>query len=203
MSKKRKSRKEKIRTAERRAESGAVTKEEVPESRAARKYRRKAKRGYGNAAAFVLTAAMFVLFWIYGFYYGGIAIAGDLTGIAENIPKNTGVLFIAADLLMLAGMIISFCKRYILQGFFTVTGSGLFLWTGHRVVADIRERMDKYGVTPDIENMDRDYMKHYYPAAAITVIGLVIMAAGAAALMKKRRAEREKRDNAPVKSIID
>ena len=193
MSKKRKSRKEKIRTAERRAESGAVTKEEVPESRAARKYRRKAKRGYGNAAAFVLTAAMFVLFWIYGFYYG----------IAENIPKNTGVLFIAADLLMLAGMIISFCKRYILQGFFTVTGSGLFLWTGHRVVADIRERMDKYGVTPDIENMDRDYMKHYYPAAAITVIGLVIMAAGAAALMKKRRAEREKRDNAPVKSIID
>ena len=40
MSKKRKSRKEKIRTAERRAENGAVSKEEVPESRAARKYRR-------------------------------------------------------------------------------------------------------------------------------------------------------------------
>lgn len=173
------------------------------QSRSARKLRRSAKRGYSNAVAVLFTVVMLGAFWYWGFYYGGMSIVGDLRGLAENIPEHTGELFIIADAAMLLGIILSFSKRYIAQGFFTVGGSLLFLYTGHRIVADIRERMEKYGTTPDIADMDKQYMGYYYPIAIVTAIGAGIMIYGLVKHYGKKRREKIQRDNAPVKSIID
>lgn len=172
-------------------------------SMAAKKLRRQARRGYTNAVLVLLSVVMLAAFWYWGFYYGGMSIIGDLRGLAENIPEHTGELFIIADIAMLIGIVLSFCKRYIAQGFFTIGGSALFLFTGHRIVTDICERMEKYGTTPDIENMDRQYMGYYYPIVIVTVIGAAIMLYGIIGLCKKKRGEKIKRDNAPVKSIIE
>lgn len=173
------------------------------ESKAARKMRRSAKRGYSNLLIVLLSIVMLGAFWYYGFYYGGMSIVGDLRGLAENIPKHTGVLFIIADIAMMIGIVLSFGKRYIAQGFFTVGGSLLFLYTGHRIVRDIQQRMEKYGTTPDIENMDRQYMGYYYPIAIVTVIGAGIMIYGIVRILRKKQREKIKRDNAPVKSIVE
>lgn len=208
MSKKSRLQKEKKRQDERRRLESLEELEEKEAARhkpsmAAKRMRRQARRGYANAALVFLSVVMLAAFWYWGFYYGGMSIIGDLRGLAENIPDHTGELFIIADTAMLVGIILSFFKRYIAQGFFTIGGSVLFLYTGHRIVADIRERMEKYGVTPDIADMDRQYMGYYYPIAIVTVIGAVIMLCGVIGLCRKKRREKFHRDNAPVKSIVE
>ena len=172
------------------------------ESKAAKKMRRSAKRGYANIFTVIASVLMMCAFWYWGFYYGGMMIVGDITGLAENIPPHSGLLFLIADLLMITGIIMSFIRKYIMQGCFTVGGSLLFLYTGHRIVLDIRDRMKKYGVTPDLSDMDTQYEKYFYPILIITAIGAAVMIYGLVRHISKKRTEKRLRDNAPVESIV-
>lgn len=207
MSKKSRLQKEKQRQDERKklAEQEELEEREAAkhrESKAAKRLRRSARRGYANIFMLSLTVLMLGAFWYWGFYYGGMMIVGDFTGLAENIPKHSGALFLTADLIMLAGIVLSFCKRYILQGYLTVGGSLMFLYASRRVVADIRRRMKEFGVTPDIADMDRQYMGYLYPILVVTALGIAIMTYGIVKYIAKKRKEKQIRDNAPVDSIV-
>lgn len=173
------------------------------ESRAAKRMRRAAKRGYPNALMLVLTVLMLAAFGYSGFYYGGITIVGQLSKMAENIPAHTAHYMIAADALMFVGIIMSFAGKHIIQAIFNLSGSGLFLYAAHRVVADIRERLEKYYVEPALQEMDKDYMRYYYPIAAVTLISTIILAIALTAKIRKSLRQKRERDNAPVESIVD
>lgn len=173
------------------------------ESRAAKRMRRAAKRGYPKGIMIFFTFLMLCAFGYSGFFYGGITIVGQLSGMAENIPAHTAQLMIAADLLMLVGLVLSFAGRHIVQAFFNLSGSGLFLYTAHRVIADIQARLEKYYVEPALQDMDKSYMRYYYPIAAVTLMSALILAIALAAKIRKCRRQKHERDNAPVESIVD
>ena len=172
------------------------------ESRAAKKMRRAARRGYSNALMVFFTVLMLVSFGYSGFFYGGIMIVGQFTGAAEVMPEHTGLMMLIADVLMLAGIVLSFAGKYILQGFFTLSGSGLYLFAAHRVIADIQMRLEKYYVEPELQTMDKSYMKYCYPIAGVTVFGGVIMLLALIVFIRRKKRQKRERDNAPVESIV-
>ena len=208
MSKKQRLEKEKQRQLERRRldeleEQREREEAKHKESRAAKKMRRAARKGYSSALMIFLTVLMLLPFLYSGFFYGGIMIVGQFTGAAEVMPAHTGLMMLIADLLVLTGIVLSFAGRYIIQGIFTISGSAVYLFAAHRVVADIQERLDKYYVEESLRTMDKTYMRYCYPMAGVTVFGAVIFIIALTAFIRKKRRQKRERDNAPVESIVD
>lgn len=208
MSKKQRLEKEKQRQLERRRLDELeeqIEREEAKhkESRAAKKMRRAARKGYSSALMIFLTVLMLLPFLYSGFFYGGIMIVGQFTGAAEVMPAHTGLMMLIADVLVLTGIVLSFAGRYIIQGIFTISGSAVYLFAAHRVVADIQERLDKYYVEKSLRTMDKTYMRYCYPMAGVTVFGAVIFIIALTAFIRKKRRQKRERDNAPVESIVD
>ncbi len=208
MSKKDRLKKEKARQTERERldeleEQREREEAKFKESRAAKKMRRAAKRGYPNALMVLFTLLMLASFGYSGFFYGGIMIVGQFTGAAEVMPAHTGLMMLIADALMLTGIVLSFARKYIVQGVFTLGGSGLYLFAAHRVIADIQDRLEKYYVEPELQTMDKTYMKYCYPIIGVTVFGAVILAVALTAYIRKKRRLKREKDNAPVRSIVE
>lgn len=208
MSKKERLKKEKARQTERKRLDELeeeFLKEEAKhrESRAAKKMRRAARRGYSSGLMIFLTILMLASFGYSGFFYGGIMIVGQFTGAAEVMPAHTGLMMLIADVLMLTGIILSFAGKYILQGIFTLSGSGVYLFAAHRVIADIQMRLDKYYVEPELQTMDKAYMKYCYPILGVTVFGAVIFTLALVTYIRRKKRLKREKDNAPVKSIVD
>lgn len=172
------------------------------ESRAAKKMRRSAKRGYGSWVSVLLCILMLAGFLYSGFFYGGIMIVGQFTGAAENMPSHTALLFLISDILMVIGIVLAFAKRYIIQGIFTISGSALYLIAGQRVISDIQQRLEKYYVDPELREMDKTYMRYYYPVAIVTICGAAVFIIALVSFIKKKRRLKRERDNAPVESIV-
>ena len=172
-------------------------------SMAARKMRRSARRGYVNGLMIFFTLLMLAAFLYSGLFYGGVTIVGALGGFAELIPNSVAYRMIVGDALMLAGIIISFCGKHIMQGAFALTGSAVYLHGALSVINDLRERLDQRGVDPALYDMDKDYMKHYLPILVLTVFSLVILIYGIVTRISENRRRQKQRDNAPVKSIIE
>ena len=172
-------------------------------SLAAKKMRRAARRGYVNGLMIFFTLVMLASFLYSGLFYGGVTIVGSVSGIAELIPHSVAYRMIAGDVLMLAGIVLSFCGKHILQGAFALTGSGIYLHGAFAVINDLSERLDKRGVDPALYNMDKDYMKHYLPILILTLFSLIILICGIVSRISDDRRRQIQRDNAPVKSIID
>ena len=208
MSKKDKLKKEKARQTERKRLEELEEQREREEakyrqSRAAKKMRRAAKRGYLSGLMIFFTVLMLISFGYSGFFYGGIMIVGQFTGAAEVMPAHTGLMMLIADALMAVGIVLSFAGKYIMQGVFTVGGSGLYLIAAHRVIADIQARLEKYYVEPELQSMDKTYMKYCYPIIIVTVFGAAVMVIALTAYIRKKKRLKREKDNAPVKSIIE
>lgn len=172
-------------------------------SMAAKKMRRAARRGYINGLMIFFTLIMTAAFIYSGAVYGTWTIYGSLTGIAELIPHSVAYAMLAGNALMVTGIVLSFCGKHILQGIFSLTGTGAYLWGALSVINDLKERLSRKGVVPDYYDMDKQYMRYYLPILVLTVFSLIIMIYGIATRAGEQRRLKRQRDNAPVKSIID
>ena len=172
-------------------------------SMAAKRMRRAARRGYVNGLMIFFTLIMTAAFIYSGAIYGSWTIYGTLTGIAVNIPNSVAYAMLAGNILMLTGIVLSFCGKKILQGVFSLAGSGSFMWGALYVINDLKTRLNQRGIEPDLYDMDKKYMRYYLPILALTFFSLVIMICGIASRISDKRRLQKQRDNAPVKSIID
>ena len=174
------------------------------QSMAAKKMRRAARRGYIGAFIVFLTILMLLSYIYSGLVYGlVITVYGSLSGQAELIPHSVAYAMLIGDILMAAGILLSFRGKKILQGIFSLPGSASFLWGALAVINDLKVRLEQPGNDPRVYDMDKQYMSYYLPILTVTVISLGIFIYGLALFVGKKRREKLARDNAPVKSIVD
>ena len=148
--------------------------------------------------AILMTAA----FCYSGVFYGGVTIIGSFEKIAEFIPKKIAGIMAAGDILMLVGIILSFCKYYRLQAAFSLSGTAAYMYSAQSIINNIQSRMEKVYVDPSIADMDVSYMKYYYPILAVALFSVVIFAVAFISAVKKKRRQKYERDTAPVESIV-
>ena len=177
------------------------------QSKSAKKLLNKTKYGrYGKEpwAFLFLRLLMLIPFAWSGIYYGLIVIFGTFGGyIVPQPPQWVGWTMLAGDILILAGIIIEYLKKHIPAFVFIAAGTGLYLKASQYFINYLSDRLDKVYVEEEIRGIDREYMKHHYPMAAVAVLELCILIWWIILKILAAKKQKHERDTAPVKSIVD
>lgn len=181
----------------------AIEEAKHKESKAARKLRRKAKRGYANIWFVLFKILMLAAFLWSGFFYGGVMVVGSFSSIAEFIPKSTAVMILIGDALMVVCIVLSFLKKHIIQAIFGIPGSLLFLYAAQKIISDIQTRLETVYVDSSETAMDVQYMRYFYPILVFTLFSLVMLIIAIIQAVKRRKKAKFERENAPVASIVE
>lgn len=179
----------------------------LKQSKAAKKLRKKAKRdrvGSEPAICLILKLLMIIPFGYSGFFYGGVLVLGIFGKYIEPLPpKWVGWCALAGIVLILAGILLSFFKKYIISFIIIMGGTGVFLKAGEYMISHIQSRLDEVYVEESLQEMDKQYMGYYYPIMITAGISLILLAVSIIRrILKKRRIQYEK-DTAPVQSIVE
>lgn len=177
----------------------------LKQSKAARKLRRKAKRsGMGDPIiCIILKILMVIPFGYSGFFYGGVLVAGVFGGYIEpHPPEWVGWCALAGVILIGAGILIAFFRKYIISFIVICAGTGVFLKAAGYMIDKIQYRLENYKVDEAFENMDKQYMTYYYPIAAVAGISLILMIISLIRRYIRRKRIRYEKDTAPVDSIV-
>lgn len=179
----------------------------LKQSKAAKKLRKKAKRdkaGREPVICLILKLLMIIPFGYSGFFYGGVLVLGVFGKYIEPLPPQwVGWCALAGIVLILAGILLSFFKKYILSFIIIMGGTGVFLKAGEYMISHIQSRLDKVYVEEALQDMDKQYMGYYYPIMITAGISLILLAINIIRrILKKRRIQYEK-DTAPVQSIVE
>lgn len=138
------------------------------------------------------------------FYYGGVTIIGIFTGQVHEVPKKYAVYMLIGVVLLLAALLLMFFKKYIVSFVLNAAGTILYMKTSVFLVETVRRMLnDNYISDPDIQNLDKIYVRRHYPEIAFLALGLVLLLISIIRRYLRYRKLRNERDNAPVKSIID
>lgn len=177
------------------------------QSKSAKKLLNKTRYGrYGKEPLgfLFLRLLMLVPFAWSGIYYGLILIFGTFGGYIEpQPPKWVGWTMLAGDVLVLAGIIIEYLKKHIPAFVIIAAGTGLYLKASQYFINYLSDRLDKVYVEAEMQNIDREYMKHHYPMAAVAVLELCILIWWVILKILSAKRLKHERETAPVKSIVD
>jgi hypothetical protein len=177
------------------------------QSKSAKKLLNKTRYGrYGKEPLGFLFLRLLILvpFAWSGIYYGLILIFGTFGGYIEpQPPKWVGWTMLAGDVLVLAGIIIEYLKKHIPAFVIVAAGTGLYLKASQYFIDYLSDRLDKVYVEAEMQNIDREYMKHHYPMAAVAVLELCILIWWVILKILAAKRLKHERETAPVKSIVD
>ncbi len=169
-------------------------------SKAAQKYMKKEPFIY-----LLLKLVMLASFLYSGLFYGGVTVVGVYTG-AMTVTEEGALTTASANvmlvgiLFMILGLVLVFIKKYILSFMASFLGTVLYLYVAYDRV--IKFAADRVSASGEID-LDNKYKIWYYPIAVFVLISLVLMVISIVKKINKRKQDKNIRDNAPVKSIVE
>jgi glucan phosphoethanolaminetransferase (alkaline phosphatase superfamily) len=176
------------------------------QSKSAKKMMKKAKRarhGREPIICLILKILMLVPYGYSGFFYGGVLVTGVFGGYIEPAPpKWVGWCALIGSVLVLAGIIVSFFKKYIASFIVICGGTGVFLKGAEYMINKIQNHLENYAVDEAYENMDKQYMIYYYPIMAVAAVAFILLVISVVRKILKNRRAKYQRDTAPVASIV-
>ena len=177
--------------------------ENVSESKSAKKLRRRARK-YDTAAMLIIRVLMCVPFLWSGLYYGGIFVLGISMDQMDDVPGRIAVFIGIGSLMCLAGLVLAFLRKFILQFVLIAAGTIIYMQGAVFIVDKAKERIGEgYGLSEEQKQLASKWRFGLYPIMAMAVLSAALMIIW---LLKKfiakRRRQREL-DNAPVKSIVE
>lgn len=169
-------------------------------SKAAQKYMKKEPFIY-----LLLKLVMLASFLYSGLFYGGVTVVGVYTG-AMTVTEEGALTTASANvmlvgiLFMVLGLVFAFLKKYIVSFMASFLGTLLYLYVAYdRVIKFAANRVSASGEI----DLDNKYKIWYYPIAVFALISLLLMIISIVKKIKKRKQDKNIRDNAPVKSIVE
>ena len=178
-------------------------KQEVSESKAAKKLRTSAKK-HNNTVSTVIKFLMLVPFLWSGIYYGGIFVIGISMEQMDDVPGRIAVFIGIGTLVCLVGIIFAFLSRYITQFCIIAAGTVLYMIGASYVVAKASERIgDGIGLTEEQKGLADKWQRGLYPMLILAALSAALLAVWLINRHLDARRRREEFDNTPVKSIIE
>lgn len=155
------------------------------------------------------SAVKLLMLAVYGysvFFWGSVTLVTGIGGGYDGDfapPAWVLALMGTGWLALTAAMVLSYLKKDITAFLLSAAGTAAFLWAAGWFVSTIRELLETKDVAADLFEMDSEYIRRYFPAAAIPVLALVPAVLGAAKILKKHRQKKEQQQNQPVKSVAE
>ena len=163
-------------------------------SKAMKKFIRK------ESAWVKLIKFIMVLPFLYsGFFYGGITVI-SIFKKTININTYVGTIILISLIAMLGGLILAFKRFYISSFAVSLVSVLVYFFITKKYFVDFAT--GKVTVSGNI-NPQYKYMIWFYPILLFLLCSFILLIIDIFRLIKKKRREKEKRDNAPTKSIVD
>lgn len=181
-------------------------KENFKESKISQKYKRKAKK---DEHKFYLVAKLVMLIPFGWSAFYGVVLA---VAILLNIPNEydftefstkTAVLIGVGILITSGAIVLHFYRKYLAGYMMAFVGTFVYIKGVNQFVLPILDHLDDFN--SDAESMTEFvslWKTRCYPMWAVVCISMVILLVYVISFMKNQKKIKEKRDNAPVKSIL-
>lgn len=177
-------------------------------SKSAEKFIKKAKKerksSYEGKALIILKLLMLIPLAYSGIFYCAVTVAGVATGYMSEMPKWIGAVMGVGSLIIIAGVLFAFFKKYIVSFVTVLVGTVFYMRGAMYIINKISDKLENYsGANPELMDMDKDYMLYYYPILIVTLMSLIMAVITVIKKIKKKKRLQNERDNAPVKSIVE
>ena len=182
-------------------------KKSFTESKTARKYKKSKDKASQPLYYLILKLSMLVPFLWSGFFWGGVLSIAILWDIVNDygfspVSNKTAIFIIVGVGVMAAALVFEFLKKHLVGFVLSLTGVLIYLNNVNDYIKPITEYLKTKAVDPALAGMDKKWMTRCYPIWAFAVISFAIFVIDFVIKRVKARKEKEKRDNAPVKSIV-
>ncbi|NLZ45986.1 MAG: hypothetical protein GX896_04775 [Clostridiales bacterium] len=178
------------------------------ESKASKKYKKTSTKVKEPVYFLVMKFAQLLVFGYSGFYWGGVlilAIVFDLINrYSFSTVSNITAVFIACGVVvMCASLVLGFLKKYTTAFVVSIVGLVAYLYGVNQFIIPIKNEIgDKAVVNSNLLTLDEQWMRRCYPIIVFTVISFIMFIIKVIQGVIKKKKEKEKMDNAPVKSIV-
>lgn len=183
-------------------------------SKSAEKMLKKAKKEkhkkLENGIMIFLKILMLVPLVYSGVFYGGVTIIGIakgemhlMDGSANPMPSWVAIAMGLGCLGIIIGVFFSFFKKYIVSLALIAAGTLSYMKSAVYIVHEISKKLETSSVSPNIADMDKDYMKYYYPITAVLALAVILAVISIVKRIRHQKRLKQERDNAPVKSIVE
>lgn len=147
----------------------------------------------------VIKFIMVLPFLYSGFFYGGVTVISIFMKFIK-MDTYVGVVILVCLIAMLAAVILAFKRHYIPSFVFSLASTLVYFFTTKKHFVDYATGK----VTEDGNiNPEYKYMIWFYPILLFLLCSFILLIMTLFKIFKKVRKEKERRDNAPTKSIID
>ncbi|MDE6148496.1 MAG: hypothetical protein K2F81_00150 [Ruminococcus sp.] len=169
-----------------------------------KKAKKERKNGYEGKVLMLLKLLMLIPLAYSGIFYCAVTVAGIATGYMSEMPKWVGAVMGIGSLIIIAGVLFAFFKKYIISFIAVLAGTVFYMRGAMYIIDNISDKLKNYsGANPDLMDMDKDYMLYYYPIMIVTLFSFIMAIISIVKKIKKKKRLQSERDNAPVKSIIE
>ena len=173
------------------------------ESKSARRMRRRAGK-FDSAVTLILKILMCIPFLWSGLYYGGIFILGIAMGQMDDVPGYVAALFGIGSALCLAGLVLAFLSRYILQFVLILAGTIVYMQGAFYIIDKAVSRVGEgFGLTDEQKEFPSKWRSGLYPIMIMTALSAVLLIMMIVKKISAKRRRQKELDNAPVKSVVD
>ena len=142
-----------------------------------------------------------VIFW------GGvlvIAILGDMINDYEfsEVSDITAVCIIVSAVILALAFVFQLFKKYLIGFVASLVGAAVYFSAIRDFIRPITNYLQEKAVDPELIEMDKLWMKRCYPVWVFAALSFVLLCDKTVRYIIRKKKEKEKKDNAPVKSII-
>lgn len=153
----------------------------------------------------IIKYAMLLLFAYAAVFWAAVTLLSLFNDTYKEFaqPMWVGVVMAMGIALVIAASALAIKRRYIVTFVLSACGSAAMLASANWFVKTARHELESRAVPNDLIGLDKRYMYRALPVLAAAALALVLAVIRAFELLKKRKAEKLKKQSAPVKSIID
>lgn len=182
-------------------------KESFSESKNVKKYKKQKGKVSEPAYYLPLKLLMLIPFGYSVFFWGGVLVIAILGGMVNEfsfseLSEATAVWIIASAAVMVGAMVLEFFRKYAAGFVLALAGTIMYFHGVNQYIKPITKYLSEKAVKEELLDMDKKWMYRCYPAAAFALIAFVILLIKLITVYVHYKREKEKRDNAPVKSIV-
>lgn len=147
----------------------------------------------------VIKFIMILPFLYSGFFYGGVTIISIFMKFIK-MDTYVGVIILVSLIAMLAAIILAFKRHYISSFVFSLASTLVYFFTTKKYFVDYAtgKVTENGNINPEYK-----YMIWFYPILLFLLCSFILLIMTLFKIFKRIRKEKEKKDNAPTKSIID
>ena len=140
-------------------------------------------------------------------FWGGVLVIGILGNMINQyefsqVSNATAVYIIVSAVVLALSFVLSIFRKYIFAFPAALVGTVIYFNAARSFIEPITKYLDEKAVSEELLELDKLWMERCYPVWVFALLSFALLADSVVRFLIKRKIEKDKRNNAPVRSIV-